>query len=108
MSTGIDPGRLERRLVLEAPVEMPDGAGGVTRSYVAAASVWAEVAPLSSRGDLVAGVRGATATHRILLRAGPAITTRHRLRDGTRVFTIVSIRAADAHLLDLQVEERVD
>lgn len=108
MSTGIDPGRLERRLVLEAPVETSDGAGGVTRSYVAAASVWAEVTPLSSRGDLVAGARGASVTHRILLRAGPEITTRHRLRDGARVFTIVSIRDADARLVDLQVEERAD
>ena len=29
----IDPGELNRRLVLEAPVESADGAGGVTRSY---------------------------------------------------------------------------
>ncbi len=108
MSTGIDPGRLDRRLVLEAPVETPDGAGGVTRGYVGVATVWAEVTPLSSRSDEVAGARGATVTHPVLLRAGPAITARHRLRDGARLFTIVSIRTADAHLLDLQVEERVE
>ena len=29
------PGDLNRRLVLEAPVETPDGTGGVTRGYAA-------------------------------------------------------------------------
>jgi len=105
----IDPGRLNRRLVLEEPVEAPDGAGGVTRSFASVATLWAEVAQLAARGEVIAGHLGATVTHRVLVRAGPDITSRHRLRDGTRVFRIVSVREREAgRLLEIHAEERVD
>ena len=42
-------GELNRRLVLEAPVETDDGAGGVTRSYATGATVWASIAPFGAR-----------------------------------------------------------
>ena len=54
----IDPGRLNRRLVLEAPVETPDDAGGVTRAYSDVATIWAEIAGEHKwRGDLRACAR---------------------------------------------------
>ena len=37
---------LRRRLVIESAVETPDGAGGVHRSFVVAASAWGRVTPL--------------------------------------------------------------
>jgi SPP1 family predicted phage head-tail adaptor len=106
----IDPGRLNRRLVLEAPVETPDGAGGVTRAYSEIATIWADVTPVAARGGIDAASGGATVTHRIRVRAGPAITTQHRLRLDTRVFRIVSVRAHDRaeRFLDIHAEERVD
>jgi SPP1 family predicted phage head-tail adaptor len=102
-----DPGRLGRRLVLEAPVETPDGAGGVSRGYETVATIWAEVTPLSARGEVVAADAGATRAYRILVRVGPDITSRHRLRDGARVFRIVSVRAADAsrRFVEIRAEE---
>ncbi len=106
----IDPGRLNRRLVLEEPADTPDGLGGVTRTFVAAATLWAEVIPTAARGEVVADGAGATLTHRILVRAGPEITTRHRLRLGTRVFRIKSMRAHDrsGRFLAIDAEERVN
>jgi SPP1 family predicted phage head-tail adaptor len=105
-----DPGRLNRRLVLEEPVETPDGAGGVTRSFATVATVWAELVPLSARGDVVAAETGATVTHRIRVRGGWPITTRHRLRAGTRIFRIVTLRDADAtgRFLEIHAEERTE
>jgi len=49
-------------------------------------------------------------THRIRVRAGPAITTQHQLRLDARVFRIVSVRAHDRsdRFLDIHAEERVD
>ena len=106
----IDPGKLDRRLVLEEPVDLPDGAGGVTRSYQTAATLWAQVAPAAARGEVAADSLGAAVTHRIVIRAGPTVTTRHRLRDGTRVFRIVNVREQDAsgRLLTIHAEERRD
>ncbi len=103
-----DPGALNRRLTLEAPVETADGAGGVTRSYEAVATLWASVEPVAARGDVVAAALGATITHRIGVRYSADITLRHRLRDGARVFRIVMIRERDKRFLDIEAEERTD
>lgn len=105
----IDPGRYNHRLVVEAPIETPDGAGGVSRSFMTLATLWAEVTPLAARADTQAGSLGAVATHRILVRAGVEITTRHRLRLGTREFTIVTVRDHDrsGRIVEIHAEERV-
>jgi SPP1 family predicted phage head-tail adaptor len=105
-----DPGRLSRRLTLEEPVETPDGAGGVVRSFAAVAVLWASVAPVSARGSVEASHLAAGVTHRIVIRTGPQLSTRHRLREGTRIFRIVSLRDADdsGRFLEIHAEERVD
>ena len=54
------PGDLNRRLVLQAPAETPDGAGGVTRGYTAVTTLWASVEPVSARNGVIADAGGAT------------------------------------------------
>lgn len=105
-----DPGLLNRRLALEEPVETPDGAGGVTRTYAAIATLWAQVTPVSSRGGIEAEKLGGAVTHRIRIRRAPDITTRHRFRDGAIVYRIVSLRDPDGRgrFLESEAEERVD
>jgi SPP1 family predicted phage head-tail adaptor len=101
------PGTLNRRLTLEEPVETDDGAGGVTRDYQTLATLWAEVTPVTARGDVVAAALGATVTHRIVIRRNPDVTTRHRFRDGARIFRIVSMRERqNGRFLEIQTEER--
>jgi SPP1 family predicted phage head-tail adaptor len=103
------PGELNRRLVLHEPVETQDGAGGVARSYAAAMTLWAKVEPVSARGAVVADAPGATITHRIIVRRRSAVTTRHRLLDGTRVYRIVTIRPdATRRFLVIGAEQRID
>jgi SPP1 family predicted phage head-tail adaptor len=87
-----DPGTLRQRLLLEAPVETTDGAGGVTRTYAAAASLWAEIVPLSARPAVAAGAAGALGLDHIRIRMRRDLTTAHRLRQGTRVWRIVGLR----------------
>lgn len=105
-----NPGSLRLRLVLDVPVESADGAGGVARSYAAGPVLWAAVTPVSARNGVEAAALGATVTHRIVIRAGPEITTRHRLRRGARVFGIVSVREQDASgtFLVIEAQERRD
>jgi SPP1 family predicted phage head-tail adaptor len=106
----IAPGELRHRLTLEAPVETPDGAGGVTRSYAAVTTLWAAVTPLSARGAVEAAALAATVTHRIIIRGRTDVTARHRLREGTRVFRIVALRDPDGsgRFIEIQAQERVD
>jgi len=105
-----DPGELKHRLVLEQPVETPDGAGGVTRGYATVTTLWAALVPVAARGDVVADGRGATVTHRIVVRSGPELTTRHRLREGARIFRIVALRDSDGsgRFVEIEAQERVD
>jgi SPP1 family predicted phage head-tail adaptor len=102
-------GELDRRLVLEAPVETDDGAGGVTRSFETVASLWAQVTPVRARPNVAADSLAALVTHRIVVRVPRAITTLNRLRDGARIFRVVAFReTADWRFLEIDAEERED
>lgn len=102
-------GDLNRRLVLEAPVETDDGAGGVTRTYQTVTTLWAQVTPLAARADVTAGSLGAALSYRITIRARDDVTTRHRLQDGTRVYRVIAVReSADRRFLEIEAEERED
>jgi SPP1 family predicted phage head-tail adaptor len=101
-----DPARFNRRLVLEAPAEISDGAGGVTRGYDQVAEIWAEVTPVSGHSEIVANRLGANVTHRIVIRAPRALSVQHRLVDGGRFFRIVAFRdSADRRLIEIAAEE---
>lgn len=104
----MNPGLLNRRLTLEAPVETPDGAGGVIRAYESVATLWASVTPLSARTPLDAERAGGTITHRIGVRFRTDVTTRHRFREGARVFRIIGLRDRDgrSRFLQIDAEER--
>ncbi len=105
--TGI--GDLNRRLVLQAPVETDDGAGGVTRSFETVTTLWAQVVPRAAGPDLAADSLGAALRYVIVIRARSDVTTRHRLQDGTRLYRIVAVRAsADRRFLAIDAEERED
>ena len=91
----IDPGNLNTRLTIEAPVEMPDGQGGVMRSYATFAKAWAQVTHLAGRHDAAADADGAAIAARIVMRSNFVLTRQHRLLDGERVYRIVAMRDRD-------------
>jgi SPP1 family predicted phage head-tail adaptor len=101
---------LRHRLVLEAPVEMPDGAGGVTRDYEITGSLWANVTPIGMRSEVNADDPGATVTHRIVIRRRSDVTTRHRLRLGARFYRILALRDEDesGRFIEISAQERID
>ncbi len=109
MSASFDIGALDRRLVLQAPVETDDGAGGVTRSFDSVATLWGGVTPLTGRTDIAADSRGASLRVRIVMRFRDGVTTRHRIVDGTHVYTIVAVREITGRrFLEIDAEERED
>jgi SPP1 family predicted phage head-tail adaptor len=103
------PGDLNRRLVLQAPSETDDGAGGVTRGYATVASVWAQVVPQAMAGDVAADSLGARLRTRIVVRRRDDVTTRHQLLDGTIVYRVLAARiSADRRFLEIDAEVRED
>ena len=103
------PGELNRRLVLEAPVETADGEGGVTRLYDVVTTLWAQVTPVSARADVAADSLGQALRYAIVIRKRSDVGTRHRLLDGTRIYRILSIaESADRRFLEIAAEEHQD
>lgn len=102
-------GDLNRRLVLQAPADSDDGAGGFVRTYDLVATLWGQVIPQSARADDNAGSLGATLRFRIVLRARDDITTQHRLLDGAHIYRVVAARlSADRRFIEIDAEERQD
>jgi SPP1 family predicted phage head-tail adaptor len=90
-----DPGDLSARLIREVPLDVPDGQGGVTRSFSAAGRIWARIEPVSaSLAPHEAGER-AVVTYRVWTTWREDIAAGQRLRLGGRVFDIRLVRDPD-------------
>lgn len=104
---------LNRKLVLEEAVRVPDGAGGFTQAWTPLGTLWAEVKPGSGREKFVAGVTRSSVPHRITVRGAPVGASNRpkpdqRFREGTRLFRILGVAERDAdgrYLLCHAVEE---
>jgi SPP1 family predicted phage head-tail adaptor len=86
-------GALRHRLMLQAPLDTPDNAGGFRRAWSDTAPVWAAV-EAGSAFDPGRVQSGQSITHRITMRWRDDITAGHRLRDGTRIYIIRSVHDA--------------
>ncbi len=87
---------LSRRLLLEGPSRAPDGAGGVTESWVPLGIVWGEVLPRTGRDTGGLSHLGVKITVRAAPQGAPSRPTpSHRFRDGDRVFTIDAVTERD-------------
>ena len=92
---------LNRRLMLETPTQVDDGAGGFALTWVQEGVLWGEV--VAGSGSDAAGVEVSLSKvpYRITVR-GAAVDSParprpdQRLRDGTRVFVILAVTERDA------------
>lgn len=106
--------RLNRRLVLEAPARVADGAGGFAETWATLGEVWAEVAARTGNERGEAGMPVSSVAYHIVLRAAPQGSAMRpqagqRLRDGARVFMVraVAERSSDARHLVCFADEEV-
>lgn len=92
---------LNRRLVLETPAQVDDGAGGFALTWVQQGVLWGEV--IAGAGSESAGVEVGLSkvAYRITVR-GAAVGSParprpdQRLTDGSRVFLILAVTERDA------------
>lgn len=102
-------GDLRERLALEAPLDTPDGGGGVTRGWALLAEVWGAIRPSTGSERAEAdGVCGYV-SHEIWIRHRTDVTPDMRLRLATRVFEIRAVMDVNERRRHLRclVEERV-
>lgn len=106
--------RLNRRLVLEQTVRLPDGAGGWQESWAALGVLWADIRARTGRDAGGEAAHLSTTGYRIVVRAAPhGAPSRprpgQRFRDGARVFAITAVAEHDgnARFLTCFAEEEV-
>lgn len=92
--------RLNRKLVLENPNRMGDGAGGFAVAWQPLGIVWAEVTARSGRETTQAAAPISAMSFRIVLRATPHGSIdrpkpEQRFRDGERIFLIRAVAEED-------------
>lgn len=91
---------LNRRLLLEAPVRVPDGAGGFSVTWHRLGVAWAEVTPRGGRETASGGVSVSRGSFAITLR-GAAVGSpdrpqpHQRFREADRVFNIQTVAERD-------------
>lgn len=91
---------LNRKLVLETPVRVADGAGGFTETWSPLGQLWAEVKPSSSRERMSGTVTMSGTPYKITVRSAPVGASarpraEQRFREGTRRFRILGISDGD-------------
>lgn len=89
--SGFNPGVLRHRLVLEAPVETPDGSGGTVRGFAPEAELWGLIQPMGGTEARRQDRLAQRLTHRVLIRRRGGLTAAHRLRRGARLFDIRAV-----------------
>lgn len=92
--------KLCRRLVLEAPQQIPDGSGGLMDSWAPLGILWAEVKAGTGREIEENFLTLSYVPYRITVRAAPHASPRRprpdqRFREGTRIFRILAVADAD-------------
>ncbi len=104
--------KLTRPLVLEARERVSDGAGGFEVTWVAQGLIWAEVRARTGREDFLAAVARPRVRYRIVVRGAPFGSAsrpraEQRLREGVRVFDILTVAELDAggRYLEIIAEE---
>ena len=90
------PGALRRRVTIERPNDVADGAGGLTRGFAPLADVFAAVEPLSAEESEAGRALGLKRLWRVTLRARGDVTGGHRVAWRERTLDVLSVRALDA------------
>ncbi|MDE0589882.1 head-tail adaptor protein [Halocynthiibacter sp. C4] len=105
---------LNRKLTLEAPVRVADGAGGYSETWQALGTLWAAIKFSTGREKAGDFVTVSTQKLRITVRAAPEGSAsrphpEQRFTEGARVYRILAVAEADSQgrYLTCTAEEEV-
>lgn len=99
------PGRLRHRVVVQRATDAIDQYGDQTKSWANLATVWAAVEPLNGRELFTAQQTQSQVSTRITIRpiVGQTITSKDRIKFGSRYFDIQSVINVEERNIELQL-----
>lgn len=86
-----DIGSLRHRFIHETPIEVPDGMGGVRRTFIRVDELWGAIATRAVVEE-IADRPGAVLAHSVTLRAPATIKPGDRLKLGARCLLVEAVR----------------
>ena len=94
------PLSLNRKLVLEAPAQTADGAGGFSTDWTALGTMWGNVTARSGRTVNGEGAVHSQVRYRIIVRSAPVGSSmrpkpEQRFKEGTRLYRIDAVSESD-------------
>lgn len=95
-AVSFDPGWLRHRVVIEAPVATPDGAGGETLTWQIVATAWAQIEPTAAREEIRADRATGVVTHAVTLRYREDIAGGMRVLYRGRRYRVLTAHDPDA------------
>lgn len=84
-------GLMRRRLVLEYPQRVSDGAGGHVTTWLALADLWAKIDVRRGDERSQADGRKSSLALDVIVRARPEIVASRRFREGARLYSILAV-----------------
>jgi SPP1 family predicted phage head-tail adaptor len=91
MSRAAEIGSLRRRVTLEAPIDVIDDAGSMTRSYAPLADLWAQVTPVNGESRFEAARQESSITHIVRIRWRNGVLSEMRFALGPRRLRIHAV-----------------
>lgn len=85
-------GRMRHRIIVEAPLRVPDGSGGAIESWNEVAVLWARFIVRGGFEAFAADGISGTLTHDVILRPHPDLVPRNRIVLINRAFHILAVR----------------
>lgn len=83
-------GRLNKRVVIQSVTETRDSKGGITQTWATFSTVWASVEPLVGKEYFSSKQVNAETSIKIRIRYLTNVTSKMRVKFGSRIFEIVS------------------
>jgi SPP1 family predicted phage head-tail adaptor len=87
----MNPGRLDRRITIQAPVQARDASGGVVTTWLDAATVSAQRIDQGGREFRSAGSLLSETTAIFEIRYFRGITTAHRVKESETVYDVLAV-----------------
>lgn len=103
-----DPGWLRHRVVIEAPLAAPDGAGGETLTWSTHATTWALIEPVGAAETVVAGGLAGVLTHRITTRFRTDVTGGMRVLYRGKRYRVLVAEDPDARRRYLTLKTEIE
>lgn len=100
-------GTLNKRVILQTVSRVSNGGGGFTPTWADTTTLWAHLDELSGSEAFEAQQIASKVTHRVTIRYRTSVTPQQRLKYGTRILKIESVRNPDQRneMLELMCSE---